>query len=72
MTDLGDVFHYFRIEINVNFNKKTIYLQQSTYLKKILGYYDISNCKLAKIFISPRIANSFIFYENQVDISTIA
>lgn len=72
MTDLGNVFYYLSMEVDVDFNKKTICLQQSTYLKKILGYYDISNYKPAKIFISPKIANSFILYENPADMSTIA
>ena len=36
MTDLGDVLHYLRMEVDVDFSKKTITLWQSTYLKKIL------------------------------------
>ena len=67
MTDLGDVSHYLGIKIEVDLNKKTISLRQSTYLKKILSWYGINNCKPAKIHISPGVANSLTPYENQVD-----
>ncbi len=36
MTDLGDISHYLRIEVDVNLGKKTITLRQSIYLKKII------------------------------------
>ena len=72
MIDLGNVLHYLEIEIDVDFNKKTISLQQLTYLKKILSRYGMSNCKLAKIPISLEVANSLTLYENQIDKSTVA
>ena len=72
MTDLGYVSHYFGMEANVDLNKKTISLQHSIYLKIILGRYDMSNYKPAKIFISAKVANSLIPYKDQVEKSTVA
>ena len=72
MTDLGDVSHYFRMEVDVDLNKKTISLRQSTYLKKILRRYGMSNYKPVKIPISPRVANSLTPYEDQAEKSTVA
>lgn len=37
MTYLGDILNYFRMEIDIDLNGKTINVQKSTYLKKILG-----------------------------------
>ena len=59
------------MEVDVDLNKKSISLGQSTYLKKILSRYDISNCKPAKIPINLEVANSFTPYENQTDKSTV-
>ena len=72
MTDLGDVSHYLGMEVDVDLNKKTISLQQSTYPKKILRRYDMSNFKQAKISINLRVANSLTPYKDQVEKSTIA
>lgn len=56
MTDLGDISHYLGMKIDVELSKKTITLWQSTYMKKILGQYAMTDCRSAKIPISPRIA----------------
>ncbi len=72
MTDLGDVSHYLGMEVDVNLGKRTINLRQSTYLKKILERYGTSDCKPAKIPISPGVANSLIGYENQAEKGTVA
>ena len=64
ITNLSNVFHYFGIEIDINLNKKTISLQQSAYLKKILGQYRITNYKSAKISISFKVANFLTSYKN--------
>ncbi len=53
MTDLGDVSYYLGMEVDVNLGKKTITLRQSTYLKKVLERYGMSDCKPAEIPISP-------------------
>ena len=52
--------------------KKLLALRQSTYLKKILGRYGMSDCRLAKIPISPGVANSLTAYEDIADKSTVA
>lgn len=64
MTDLGDVFHYLGIKVDVDLNKKTMSLGQSAYLKIILDQYSMSNYKLVKILISPGVANFFISYKD--------
>ncbi len=58
MTDLGDASHYLGMEVDVNLGQKSITLRQSTYLKKIHEQYAMSDCKPAKIPISPGVANS--------------
>ncbi len=72
MTDLDNVLHYLGIEVDVNLNKKTITFRQSTYLKKILGRYGMGDCRLAKISISPKVANSLSVYEDKADKSVVA
>ena len=72
MTDLGDVSHYLGMEVDVDLNKKTITLRQSTYLKKILGRYGMSDCRPAKIPISPGVANSLTVYEDKAEKSIVA
>lgn len=70
MTDLKDIFHYFRIEIKINLNKKTIAFQQLTQLKNILEYYRIIDFQLKKISISPKVTNFMNTYEDQIEKST--
>ena len=65
MTDLGDVSYYLSMEVAVDLNKKTITFRQSTYFRKILGWYDMSDCKPVKIPITPGVANSFTPNEDQ-------
>lgn len=72
ITNLGDVSHYLRIEIDINLDKKTITFWQSIYLKKILGRYGMSKYKPAKILISPGVINSLTTYEDQAKKSTVA
>ncbi len=72
MTDLGNVSHCLGMEVDVNLGKKKITLRQSTYLKKILERYRMSDCRPVKIPISPGIANSLIAYENQAEKDTVS
>ena len=72
MTDLGDVSHYLGMEVDVDLNEKIITLRQTTYLKKILGRYGMSDCRPAKIPISPGVANSLTANENQAEKDTVA
>ena len=72
MTDLSDVSHYLGMEVNVNLDKKTITFWRSIYLKKILKPYGMSKYKLAKILISPGVANSLTIYEDKAKKSIVA
>ena len=72
MTDLGEVSHYLGMEIDTNLQKKIITLRQSTYLKKILHRYGMSDCQPVKIPISPGVANSLITPDAQADKGTIS
>lgn len=57
MTNLGETSHYVDMEVNVEVGKK-ISLRQTTYLKKILGHFQIIDCKPASVPMNPGIANS--------------
>ena len=72
MTDLGDISHYLGMEVDVDLNKKIITLRQTTYLKKILGRYGMSDYRPAKIAISPGVTNSLTAHENQAEKDTVA
>ncbi len=72
MIDLGDVSHYLGMAVDVDLGKNTITLRQSIYLEKILGRYGMSDCRPAKIPISPGVANSLTTYPDQAEKSTIA
>ncbi len=41
MTDLGEVFHYLGIEVDINREKSEITLRHATYLKKILQRFQM-------------------------------
>lgn len=69
--DLCDISHYLKINVNVDLNIKTIGLKQSTYLKKTLSKYSMSNCKPAKILINFRVANCLLAYKNQANKSIV-
>ncbi len=70
MTDLGDIFHYLGMQVNHVIGEK-ITLYQSTYLKKILDHFKITECKPASIPMDPRIANSLLPYDGNADKETI-
>lgn len=72
MIDLSNVFYYLRIEVDIDYNKKAISFWQSTYPKKMLGQYDMSNCKLAKTPISSRVANSLTLYKDEAKKNIVA
>ena len=48
MIDLRDISHYLRIQINHIVGKK-ITFYSSTYLKKVLDYFKMTECKPASI-----------------------
>lgn len=59
MTNLGDVFHYLDMQVDINSDKSEIMLYQTTYLKKILEQFHIKDCKLISTLMEPRISNFF-------------
>lgn len=63
--DLGDVSHYFGIEVDVNLSRKKITLWQSIYLNKIFTQYNMTDYRPVKISISPQVNNSLTPYKNQ-------
>lgn len=70
MTDLGDILYYLGMQVN-HFIGKKITFCQSTYLKKILDYFKITDCKPTSISMSPRIANSLLPYNRNDNKKTI-
>ena len=70
-TDLGDVSHYFGMQVDVNLNKKTITLRQAIYLMKIISQYGMSNCRPANIPFNPGVAGSLTTYKDQAEQSPI-
>ena len=65
MTDLSEVSHYLSMEVNNNFEKKTITLHQSTYLKKVIDRYSMKNVTPSKISMLPGVPNSLNSNSNQ-------
>lgn len=59
MINLGEVSYYLGMEIDIEVGKK-VFLWQTIYLMKILGRFQMINCKLASIPINPDVANSFL------------
>ena len=64
MTNLGNVSHYFGIEVNVKV-KKTIKVTQVTYMKKVLKHFGMEDCRPAFIPIDPRVASSLLLYNQK-------
>ena len=42
MTDLDEISHYLNMEVDVTEN--SIFIHQTTYIKKILNHFEMSNC----------------------------
>ena len=62
MTKLGDVFHYFEMEVDVEV-KKTIKMTQVTYMKKILKRFGMQDCRPASVSMDPGVASSLLPYD---------
>ena len=69
MTNLGDISHYLGMEVDVEPGK--ISLRQTTYLKKILERFQMTDCKPVSIPMNPGVANSLLPSEHQADRATI-
>ncbi len=66
MTDLGDVSHYLRMQVDYVVNKKfTLY--QNTYFKKVLNQFKMTECKPAFIPMDFRVVNSLLLYNENTD-----
>ena len=69
MTNLGEISHYLGMEVDVKTGK--ILLRQTTYLKKILGRFQMIDCKPSSIPMNLGVANFLSFSEHQADRATI-
>ncbi len=54
-----------------HFVSKKITLCQSIYLKKVLNYFMMTECKPASITIDPGVSNSLLSYDRNADKETI-
>ncbi len=69
MTDLGEISHYLGMEVDVETEK--ILLRQTTYIKKILERFQMTDCKPSSIPMNPGVANFHLASEHQADRTTI-
>ena len=70
MTNLGEISHYLGMEADIEVGK-IISLRQTTYLRKILERFQMTDCKPASIPMNPGVANSLLPSEQQADRATI-
>lgn len=70
MTNLGDAFYYLGMPVN-HFIDKKINFCQSTYLREVLDYFKITECKPATILIDSGVANSLLLYYRYIDKKSI-
>ena len=66
MTNLGEVSHYLDMEVDVEVGKQ-ISLLQTAYLKKILGCFQMINCKPVSVPMNPGVANSLLLSNQQAN-----
>ena len=64
MTNLGNVSHYFEMEVGVEV-KKIIKVTQVTYIKKVLKCFGMQDCQPASISIDPGVAFLFLSYDQK-------
>ena len=70
MTDFGHISHYLGTEVDYILRDK-ITLRQSTYLKKFLDRFDMTDCKPTSFPMNPGVANSLQFFVGTADSKTI-
>ena len=58
MTNLGNISHYLRIEVDVEV-KKTIKMTQVIYMKKVLKRFGMKDCQSTSILMDPGVALHF-------------
>ena len=66
MTDLEDVFHYLRIQVDHDVSEKITFCQ-SIYLKKELDCFKMTDCKPAFIPMDPGVENFLLPYNGNVN-----
>ncbi len=66
MTDLDDISHYPEIKVDYILGDK-ITLRQSTYLKKVLDHFDMTDFKPASLPIYPGVANLLQHFDGTAD-----
>ena len=64
MTNLGNVSHYFGMEVDVEV-KKTIKATQVTYMKKVLKCFEMQDCRPASIPMDPGVTSSLLPYDQE-------
>ncbi len=62
MTDLGEISHYLVSEVDVETER--ISLRKTTYIKKILERFQMTDCKLSSIPMNPGVASSLLSSEH--------
>lgn len=70
MTNLGEISHYLSMKVDVEVGKD-IFLRQTVYLKKILGRFQMTDCKPVSIPMNPGVAHSLLPSDQQADRATI-
>lgn len=71
ITDLKEVSHYLGIDVDVNANKSTITLCQTTYIKNILSQFNTLDSQPVFTLIEPGIKNIITPSEDQANTETI-
>ena len=69
MTDLEEISHYLKMQVNVEDNFLTF--RQITYLIKLLNRFNMIDCKSISTLMESGISNSLTKYEEQADQATI-
>ncbi len=69
ITNLGEISHYLDMEVDIETER--ISLRQTTYIKKILERFQMTDCKPSSILMNPGMANSLFPSKHQADRTTI-
>ena len=71
MTDLGEVSHYLGIEVDMNTDRTTVSLRQTTYLKKVLSRFNMLDSRPISTPMDQGAGNTLMPSEDQADKDTI-
>lgn len=70
MTDLGDISHYLKIQVDHIVGQKITFCQ-SIYLKKVFDCFKMTECKPTSIPMNFKFANFLVFHNRNTDQATI-